>query len=594
MTSNEAVNGADCGKRLRCMVTMDQPPGRQLENVRKPETGLLGWFARTEERLVRKIRPETQLSSHVRGSKVAIDYLIQAFLQYSERAKLAFAVPDIKREQFEQWAVAGMTDDGRRPVEIYSATQLLGKGLEAIAPDIWLDLAGNESFAMRMRDQLSSEVYPIVTVQHGLSGHYFLYDKFLRAMLTPSYACDSLVCTSRACREALVKILDEISASFNRQFGTTIRYEGRFDLIPLCVDTDQLHPRDKSALRKQLGIPQDTLLLLYVGYLSQTKADLAPLLPMIRRLVDANLGINLSFVIAGTGPASYAKGLSGLIEDIGLAKTITLLHEVSDKRKEQLFGAADILVAPCDSMQECFGLTPVEAMACGLPQVVADWNGYRDTVSNGETGFLIPTCWGRCDGELRGSGDIQGWVYDHIVQGQSIAVDVACMQEHLQLLIRRPELRAAMSERSRVRAVAEFSYATAARRYDGLLTELAAVAGTLQRYPKTRRFDQPAYFDYFRHFATKELKDDCLLRKASDSVFSLAQVIRMAQTELLGISVIDDALLDHLLEVLSTAEKASEVISVGQLISLTSARASSRDTIRRHILFLLKHGQVTI
>ena len=31
-------------------------------------------------------------------------------------------------------------------------------------------------------------------------------------------------------------------------------------------------------------------------------------------------------------------------------------------------------------MQETFGLTPLEAMAAGLPCVVSDWNGYRDTV----------------------------------------------------------------------------------------------------------------------------------------------------------------------------------------------------------------------
>ena len=34
-----------------------------------------------------------------------------------------------------------------------------------------------------------------------------------------------------------------------------------------------------------------------------------------------------------------------------------------------------------DCLQETFGLTPVEAMASGLPVVVSDWNGYRDTVS---------------------------------------------------------------------------------------------------------------------------------------------------------------------------------------------------------------------
>ena len=49
------------------------------------------------------------------------------------------------------------------------------------------------------------------------------------------------------------------------------------------------------------------------------------------------------------------------------------------------------LRALSDNIQETFGLTPVEAMAAGLPCVVSDWNGYKDTVADGETGFRIPT-----------------------------------------------------------------------------------------------------------------------------------------------------------------------------------------------------------
>ena len=38
-----------------------------------------------------------------------------------------------------------------------------------------------------------------------------------------------------------------------------------------------------------------------------------------------------------------------------------------------------------------FGLVIVEAMASGLPVVATDWNGYRDLVAHGDSGFLVPT-----------------------------------------------------------------------------------------------------------------------------------------------------------------------------------------------------------
>src|SRR6202012_4988597 len=55
-----------------------------------------------------------------------------------------------------------------------------------------------------------------------------------------------------------------------------------------------------------------------------------------------------------------------------------------------LWAGADVFVSLVDNIQETFGITPVEAMAAGLPVVVSDWDGYRCTVRDGEDGFLIP------------------------------------------------------------------------------------------------------------------------------------------------------------------------------------------------------------
>ncbi len=366
----------------------------KFQTVRRPTAGLIGRLKRIEERLLRKARPEFQVSSYVRGARVAIDYLLHAFLKYSQRAEFAFVVPDARREEFERWVAINRQDDACQILRTYAATEVPGRGLADCVPDIWLNLHGDVNFALRVRDRLSDRMYPTVTVQHGLSAHFLLYDRFLRTMLTPSYACDSIVCTSNACKRAVANLLEGVAAAFHEQLGGAIGFSGRLDVIPLCVDTDQLLPRDKTTMRRQLGVPQDALMLLYVGYLSQAKADLVPLLRLVRELVDHNQNSKLQFIVAGTGPESYGMALQRLIEELGLTRAVTFYREVSDRVKAQLLAAADIFVAPCDSMQESFGLTPVEAMACGLPQVVADWSGYRETVVHGETGFLIPTCWG--------------------------------------------------------------------------------------------------------------------------------------------------------------------------------------------------------
>ena len=52
--------------------------------------------------------------------------------------------------------------------------------------------------------------------------------------------------------------------------------------------------------------------------------------------------------------------------------------------------AADLFCSPADNLQETFGLSVLEAMASSLPVVASDWNGYRDLVLHGSTGWLVP------------------------------------------------------------------------------------------------------------------------------------------------------------------------------------------------------------
>ncbi|MBI3542646.1 MAG: glycosyltransferase, partial [Deltaproteobacteria bacterium] len=74
--------------------------------------------------------------------------------------------------------------------------------------------------------------------------------------------------------------------------------------------------------------------------------------------------------------------------------------------------AADIFCSLADNVQETFGLTPLEAMAAGLPQVVSDWNGYRDTVRHGVDGFRVPA-FPAVERDPTGAGDsfLAGFAY---------------------------------------------------------------------------------------------------------------------------------------------------------------------------------------
>ena len=57
----------------------------------------------------------------------------------------------------------------------------------------------------------------------------------------------------------------------------------------------------------------------------------------------------------------------------------------ADEIAEASWSASDVF-CPSQTISRKAGLTPLEAMAAGLPCVVSDWDGYRDTVVDGETG----------------------------------------------------------------------------------------------------------------------------------------------------------------------------------------------------------------
>jgi glycosyltransferase involved in cell wall biosynthesis len=95
---------------------------------------------------------------------------------------------------------------------------------------------------------------------------------------------------------------------------------------------------------------------------------------------------DLRLHIAGTG--DHRPELERLAASLGVADAVTFHGFVSDAEKLALLRAAWANVFP--SPKEGWGITIVEAAACGTPSLASDSPGLRDSVRHGETGFLVP------------------------------------------------------------------------------------------------------------------------------------------------------------------------------------------------------------
>jgi hypothetical protein len=168
-----------------------------------------------------------------------------------------------------------------------------------------------------------------------------------------------------------------------------------------------------------------------------------------------------------------------------------------------IWSVADFFISFSDNIQETFGLTPVEAMAAGLPCVVTDWNGYKDTVRHGEDGFRIPTV-----APPPGLGSdlafwfANGWMnYSNYVSATSqyTSIDYAAAVSAISILVMNADYRRKLGEQARARARSTFDWSVIIPQYQALWAEMEARRGAAP--PQAPSMDNPFRPDPFRLFS---------------------------------------------------------------------------------------------
>ncbi len=146
--------------------------------------------------------------------------------------------------------------------------------------------------------------------------------------------------------------------------------------VGVDVDSYLSFTSDSSFLRKELSVPDDAFLMLSVGELNQNKNHQV----IIRALARVN-NPNIYYAIAGEGDSK--EYLQQLINELKLTRQVRVLGYRRDIR--ELHGAADIFVHP--SIREGLPVSLIEAMASGLPALVASNRGTDECITNYQNGL---------------------------------------------------------------------------------------------------------------------------------------------------------------------------------------------------------------
>lgn len=178
-----------------------------------------------------------------------------------------------------------------------------------------------------------------------------VYSKLQRFVVSRA---NSLIAVSSEIKEALIKHLGA--------------HPDKVSVITCGVDTRSFLPLEKEKKRIELGIPEDSRVILYVGKLNHRKGvDL--LLECAKRMQEAY------FILIGEGKIRASD------------RNCRFVDPQSNHTLAKWYSAADVFLLP--SRSEGTPVVVLEALSCGIPVVASKVGGIPDLIKDGETGYLV-------------------------------------------------------------------------------------------------------------------------------------------------------------------------------------------------------------
>jgi D-inositol-3-phosphate glycosyltransferase len=166
----------------------------------------------------------------------------------------------------------------------------------------------------------------------------------------------------------------------------------KIDIVPCGFDSDEFQAVPGGA-RQQLGLSEDEFVVLQLGRMVPRKGvdNVIRAIAVLKQVhgIQARL-----LVVGGNSSEPHAihtpeiRPLRALANSLGISDQVIFTGRRPRDQLRYYYSASDVFVTT--PWYEPFGITPIEAMACGTPVVGAAVGGIKSTVIDGQTGFLVP------------------------------------------------------------------------------------------------------------------------------------------------------------------------------------------------------------
>ena len=165
----------------------------------------------------------------------------------------------------------------------------------------------------------------------------------------------------------------------------------KMTMVPCGFDPQEFAPMSRVEAREQLGLDLDEFIVLQLGRMVPRKGieNVVRAMALLPREINPRL-----LVVGGESdapdPASTPeiRRLQGIGRSLGVDDIITFTGRKQRDQLRAYYCAANVFVST--PWYEPFGITPLEAMACGTPVIGSAVGGIQYSVADGLTGYLVP------------------------------------------------------------------------------------------------------------------------------------------------------------------------------------------------------------
>lgn len=528
-------------------------------------------------------------SQHIYGLQVAVENWLKAWFRYGKQDKFQFLIGDPKEWNEIQDIAKDAGLDAERLVGL--DRRYVKENYGSLNTVVRLNPDSKKLFWQR---QLTEKGFNFCGLAHAISG-IEAGEVLEQYCLAPSEATDAIICPSRAVQSAIRSFWNLYSDYLQHQFGTDYDCPVQLPVIPLGIDTEKFDkittPTQRTEQRKQLGLSEDDIVLLWVGRLSHAiKAHPLAMFQAAERAAElTNAKIHL-IMVGYFVPTEAEEQFKKLAEDFCKKAKVSFIAHNDKRFPEGLWATGDVFLSLIDNMQESFGLTPIEAMAAGLPRVISDWDGYRDSTTHDEDGFLIrtlqpPPGQGQDLSSLLLTGrEVYGGFLAK--SALSVAVDYHAAAEAIALLIRDKNKRGTIIEKARKRVKSTYDWKHIIPAYELLWHEMAERRRKEGVAPKKWSSVLPQAPDPFAMYAA--YPSAALQESDKVSVAASAEVVKKLWRQEINVYALDLMLCAEEITKALNYISSQGTISIGDIFRQFSG--SNKPRLWRTLAWLLKLG----